>query len=338
MKQAWLAGSLGLVTALSVAPAALAASTATISGGDTVKVTSGSEGNTISVAYTQATNTYVVADATANVTKAGTCVEVDTHTVSCPGAGINQISVDTGNGTDTISLDPTTIPAGVAGNLDGGSGSDFIVGARGKDDINAGSGNDLINAGEGADDINGGSNTDTLFYVDRTTPLFVTVGSVNGNDGNELDLTGAFRDTVHSDVESIFGGTGGDVVIGDNSSETLDGGEGSDTLVGNGGGDALLGFGGDDLMSGGNGGDVARGGDGNDRLLGGPDGDRLLGGPGNDFLRGKKGSDVMKGKGEIDHIVAKDGARDIKINCGPGPNGLEGANRDKRLDPKPKSC
>jgi hypothetical protein len=28
----------------------------------------------------------------------------------------------------------------------------------------------------------------------------------------------------------------------------------------------------------------------------------------------------------------------VKINCGPGPKAREGAKRDKRLDPKPKSC
>ena len=46
----------------------------------------------------------------------------------------------------------------------------------------------------------------------------------------------------------------------------------------------------------------------------------------------------MKGKGGIDVIQAKDGFTDRKINCGPGPNGAERAKRDKRLDPRAKSC
>jgi hypothetical protein len=46
----------------------------------------------------------------------------------------------------------------------------------------------------------------------------------------------------------------------------------------------------------------------------------------------------MKGKEGIDVIRAKDGTRDRRINCGPGPNGREFAKRDKRLDPKPKRC
>jgi hypothetical protein len=32
------------------------------------------------------------------------------------------------------------------------------------------------------------------------------------------------------------------------------------------------------------------------------------------------------------------GPHDLRIKCGRGPNGLEGATRDKRLDPRPRSC
>ncbi len=46
----------------------------------------------------------------------------------------------------------------------------------------------------------------------------------------------------------------------------------------------------------------------------------------------------MKGKTGIDRINARDGERDVKISCGPGPKRLEGAKRDKRLDPRPRSC
>lgn len=91
-------------------------------------------------------------------------------------------------------------------------------------------------------------------------------------------------------------------------------------------------------FSGGDGRDTLRGAAGNDRLLGGPDGDRLAGGPNDDFQRGKKGSDVMNGKSGVDRINAKDGIRDIRISCGPGPNGAEGAKRDRRLDPRASSC
>ena len=53
---------------------------------------------------------------------------------------------------------------------------------------------------------------------------------------------------------------------------------------------------------------------------------------------GNHGHDVLKGKGGIDFLRAKDRTHDFKINCGSGSNRLEGAKRDKRLDPRPRSC
>jgi hypothetical protein len=54
-------------------------------------------------------------------------------------------------------------------------------------------------------------------------------------------------------------------------------------------------------------------------------------------LNGKKGVDAMNGKRGIDQIHAHDGERDHKINCGAGDNSLV-VKRDKRLDPRPRSC
>lgn len=333
-----LAGAIGITAALFAAPAAVA-SNATVSGNNTLRVTSsGSERNAIGVAYAAVTDTYTVSDASSSLTASGPCAAAGTGTVTCPGAGITRISVDVANGDDAITLDRLTIPLGVRSDLAGSGGQDAINGARGVDDINGGNNNDLVDGHEGADELRGGRGTDTAFYPDRTTAVSITVGFVNGDDGNELDLTGAVRDTVHGDIEIVFGGSGGNTIVGDSSSETLLGGDGNDTLIGNNGGDTLLGFNGDDANFGGNGDDLVRGGPGNDSMLGGPDEDRLLGGPDNDFIWGKKGVDVMKGKTGIDRINAKDGRRDTKINCGPGPRGLQGAKRDKKLDPKPKRC
>jgi Ca2+-binding RTX toxin-like protein len=338
MNRALLAGTIGLAAALLGAPAALA-SNATITNGNTVRVTaSGGEVNGIGVVYSAVTDTYTVGDASSDLTARGPCTAVGTRTVTCPGAGITRISVDVGNRDDAITLDRLTIPLNVRSDLSGSGGRDVINGARGVDDINGGNGRDLVDGHEGADELRGGRGRDTVFYLDRITPLLVTVGHVNGDDGNELDLTGAVRDTVHGDIENVFGGSGGNTMIGDSSDETLSGGNGLDILVGNNGDDVLLGFDGDDSHFGGRGRDLVRGGPGNDEILGGPGGDRLLGGPGDDFIWGKKGRDVMGGKTGIDRINAKDGVRDIKINCGPGRRKLERVKFDKRKDPKPKSC
>jgi Ca2+-binding RTX toxin-like protein len=339
IKKAPLAGIAALAATLLMAPSALG-SNATIVGTDTIRVTAtANERNRILVTYASTTDIYTITDTQANITSSGLCTFVDTHTVTCPGTGIKTIEVDVGRGNDSAELDRRTIPKAIAGKLTGSSGDDGLFGADGPDDIAGGSGRDLIDGRDGADDIEGGSNTDMLVYPsERVTTLFVTVGSGNNNDGNELDQTGSRRDTVHGDVEGVTGAAGGDTLIGDRSSETLVGGDGNDLLAGQGGGDTLLGLLGDDLLSGGDGNDTARGYFGNDRVLGGPGGDRLVGGADNDFVRGKKGHDVMKGNTGIDSIGAKDGNRDVKINCGPGPNSQEWAKRDKRRDPRPRSC
>jgi Ca2+-binding RTX toxin-like protein len=339
MKKSFLAGSAALAATLLVAPAAIA-SNATIIGTDTIKVTaSANEVNRILVTYDSGADTYTVADSAANITASGLCVAIDSHSVSCPGAGITTIDVNVGRANDSAELDRLTIPTAVEGKLDGDSGNDVLLGANGPGEIHGASGRDLIDGRNGADDLHGGRNIDMLLYPpERSTTLFVTVGSGNNNDGNELDQTGSRRDTVHGDIEGVTGAAGGDILIGDRSAETLIGGDGNDFLAGQGGGDALFGLLGDDLLSGGDGNDTARGYFGSDRVLGGPGDDRLVGGPDNDFVRGKKGHDVMKGNTGIDAINAKDGMRDVKISCGPGPRRLEWAKRDKRRDPRPRSC
>jgi Ca2+-binding RTX toxin-like protein len=370
-------GMLAAVAALAVgllfAPGALA-STVQVTGGNTVRVTeTGNEVNRIGVSYAPGVDLYTVNDAAANLTPSGTCAAVDAHTATCPGAGITRISVDSGDRDDSIALDPVTIPSTVTEDLNGGSGNDSVHGANSPGTLRGGSGNDLVagrgaligdsgndalsgspladslrggngrdllDGGDGPDDIaGGGGSPDTLLYpAARLTPVNVTVGAGNGNDGGLEDQGSGKRDTVHGDIEAVVGTVAGDTLIGDNSSEILSGMGGNDLLLGNGGNDLLGGFGGDDLMFGQSGHDTLRGSFGNDRLSGGSGDDRLAGGPDNDFLKGKRGSDVMKGKTGIDTIRAHDHTRDVKISCGPGLNSLESAKRDRHLDPRAKSC
>ena len=371
MKKAGAAALAGLGVMLFAASSATA-STVTVAGADTVRVAeTGNEANQIRVSYDAGTDVYLVADAASKLTPSGTCVMVDEHSVSCPGAGIKTISVQTGDRDDTIALDAATIPGTITENLDGGSGNDTVTGANtpgtlsggsgddsvsGRGTLNAGSGNDVLtgspladnlrgssgrdtlDGGFGADDISGGSNTDTLVYPARVNGVNVTIGSGSGNDGGPEDQTGSRRDAVHGDVEVLYGTELGDVLVGDRTSETLIGLGGDDFAVGNSGNDTVLGFDGNDLLIGESGADLLRGGPGADREFGKSGHDRLAGGPDDDFLRGGTGHDVMKGKTGIDRINARDGERDVKISCGPGPNRLEGAKRDKRLDPRPRSC
>lgn len=352
MKKGLLAGALGVLVALIAAPGAMA-STVTVTGSNTIRAAeTGSETNRIAVSYNGATDLYTVRDTAANLTPSGACTAVDAHTATCPGAGIKTISVDTDARDDTIALDPS-IPSTVAGNLDGGpgndtvkghgtldggSGNDAVVGSPLADTLRGGSGRDALDGGNGPDDIAGGSGTDSLTYAARATPVSVTIGSGDRNDGGIEDQGSGRRDTVRGDVEVLIGTAKGDFLAGDSSSETLVGAAGDDTIIGNNGGDRLLGLEGNDLILGGNGGDVLKGWLGADRLFGGRDRDKVVGGPDGDLVVGNKGRDALKGKGGIDFLRAKDGFRDRKISCGSGPNKREGATRDRSLDPRARSC
>jgi Ca2+-binding RTX toxin-like protein len=369
--RAVLAATISLAAALLAAPAAFG-STVTVNENTVRVLESGNERNDIAVSYDAGADLYTVIDRVATLTPSGACAGVDANTATCPGAGITRIRVDVADRDDSITLDDATIPASITELLDGGPGNDLINGANGPGSLQGGSGNDqisgrgtlsgesgndtvtgspladtvrggtgrdFVDGGDGADDLAGGGGADTLLYpTGRASPVFVTVGSQNHNDGGAEDQTGSGRDTVHGDIEVLVGTVANDVLIGDSSGESMFGGPGADLLIGNRGNDSLFGMDGDDLISGGEGRDTERGALGDDRLQGGPDGDRLAGGPGNDFMKGKRGSDVMKGKKGIDRIRAKDGLRDVKISCGPGPNRLEKATRDRRLDPRARSC
>jgi Ca2+-binding RTX toxin-like protein len=320
-----------------LAPVALA-STTSIQNANRVNVAgSGNERNQITVLYDAGLDLYTVVDAI-GTTAGNLCTQVDPATVTCPGAGIASVRVASGSGNDAISLARAGWPATVEGDLEGGSGDDRITGAGAADSLRGNSGRDVLDGGAGADDMRGGSKTDAVYYGDRTAGVTVTVGAGNDNDGNGHDLTGNSLDTVRGDIEIVLGGTAQDVLIGDRSDETLFGGAGDDAIFGGRGKDTLLGAEGGDFLHGEAGDDFLRGGFGPDRMFGGRDDDRLVGGPDGDRIVGGPGVDRMKGKGGIDVIKAKDRTRDRKINCGPGFNRREFAKRDRRKDPKPKSC
>jgi Ca2+-binding RTX toxin-like protein len=314
------------------------ASTARIANGTRVDVSApGNERNQILVIYAAGPGVYTLTD-TAGIDGTGGCSDVNDTTVTCPGVGIGSISINGGGGSDAITLDPASIPATVEGDLRGGTGDDRIVGGQAADSLNGDGDEDLLNGGPGADELRGGSGRDSALYASRAEGITVTIGSGSDNDGGASDQTGAQRDTVRGDVEQLVGGSGPDVILGDSSSETLVGGPGNDAIFGQSGDDRLAGELGDDRVSGGRGSDIVRGDAGSDLLGGGPGDDLLSGGPDDDFLVGKSGSDTLLGKSGLDRIRARDGEFDRAINCGPGVARREGAKRDKRVDPRPRSC
>lgn len=88
----------------------------------------------------------------------------------------------------------------------GGSGDDLLRGLGGDDNIQGGQGHDLIEGGLGTDVLNGSSGNDILVGIDFSEP-----GNANDDD-------------------TLFGGTGDDVLIV-GSNDTATGGTGNDFFV-----------------------------------------------------------------------------------------------------------
>jgi len=119
--------------------------------------------------------------------------------------------------------------------------------------------------------------------------------------------------------ETIQGGPGDDLLIGDATDDTINGGAGDDTIDGGDGTNLMSGNGGDDDLNGGSGVDAGFGGEGDDRIaggggddiaFGGAGDDTLLGGPGDDLLVGGSGADLMKGSTGNDVLVGVDTGTD----------------------------
>jgi Ca2+-binding RTX toxin-like protein len=231
---------------------------------------------------------------------------------------VNDLTLQGGNQNDTIR---------------GGAGNDKLLGGTQDDDLDGGGGVDTVDGGEDNDSIDGGAQGDSLIggtgidfatYATATSPVNVTIDGL-ANDGGAPDGS---ADNVQLDVENVKGGSANDFITG----STI-----ANELTGNGGNDTVNGGAGDDKVSGSAGIDRLLGGLGNDKLFGGTENDNLVGAAGNDKLTGNAGKDIFLGKKGIDRLIAKDGAKDKKIDCGPGSNKRESFTRDRK-DPKPKSC
>lgn len=137
--------------------------------------------------------------------------------------------IDGGDGNDTISgLDGKDKLDGGTGDdfLRGGLGDDLLIGGFGNDRIIGGGGKDTIIAGQGAgdDDYDGEEDVDTIRY--ESTTRGVTVNLLNGTgDGVEVD-----HDTI-TNIENVTGGSGNDIITGNNVDNVLSGGAGDDTYI-----------------------------------------------------------------------------------------------------------
>jgi Ca2+-binding RTX toxin-like protein len=247
-----------------------------------------------------------------------------------------------GAGNDTFSTIENLTGGGDADTLTGDAGVNVIDGGAGKDKINGGDGDDSLRGGLGDDTINGGAGSDFADYSDLNTP-------VRANLATGKASSAAGNDTLTA-IESLVGGGGNDLLIGDANDNSLDGGGGNDNLSGADGNDSLRGGFGNDLLVGGNGTDTAdfsgsqnpvtaslvagtafgqgndtvngienlTGGDGADTLTGDTSANVLKGGVGNDTLLGGDGADTLFGDSGNDRL---DGGAGIdSVDGGSGRN------------------
>ena len=207
--------------------------------------------------------------------------------------------VDGGSGSDTI------IGSSFADDLRGGAGIDTFIGGAGDDILTGGAGADSLDGGEGndqfiatgteaqADTIFGGNGTDTIVIggtVSLTLNNFnATASSIEVWQGNGMALLGTTAANVF-DLSGLTSITGLSYV---------DGGAGDDTIIGSSFADNLRGGAGNDTLTGGDGNDILTGGAGNDTFVFGPGfGQDTI----TDFAAGTAIADVIK----FDHSIIAD--------------------------------
>jgi Ca2+-binding RTX toxin-like protein len=121
---------------------------------------------------------------------------------SIPRAEVERLSVDGGNGDDSVRIDESNgvFTDAIATTIDGGNGNDRLVGGAGAMTLSGGNGDDVLIGGAGAETLIGGNGDD----------------SIDGNKGNDVGLLGNGNDTFVWDP-----GDGSDVVEGQNGTDTM---------------------------------------------------------------------------------------------------------------------
>jgi Ca2+-binding RTX toxin-like protein len=220
----------------------------------------------------------------------------------------------------------------------GGYGNDILIGSDDPNEIDGYYGEDLIDGGGGADVLMGGGpphEIDVVDYSFRTAPVHADLTGSPGDDGEAGE-----GDTIGSDVEGVYGGSGADVLTGNVNHNLIDGGLGADTISGGEGEDTVDyslwtagvvadpdGASGDDGEPG-EGDSIAQdvenlvGGAGADVLRGNSQINWIWGSDGNDEIEGGGDFDWAFGDGGDDKLMMRDDFTD-KAFCGDGEDLLD---------------
>ncbi|NQV69612.1 MAG: calcium-binding protein, partial [Pseudohongiella sp.] len=154
--------------------------------------------------------------------------------------------------------------------LYGEDGDDQLYGGEQQDLLDGGPGNDTLIGGAGwVDTLIGGDGIDTTDYSATTLGVKVDLvaGKALGSERFAWDDPENTDSDILIDIENIIGGSGNDVLIGNEYSNSITGGAGNDELYGEAGNDTLDGGNQNDLLDGGAGDDALYGGQGNDTFV-----------------------------------------------------------------------
>jgi Ca2+-binding RTX toxin-like protein len=202
----------------------------------------------------------------------------------------------------------------LTGTVNGATTVNNLYGGGGDDVLNGNDGDDMLDGQGGADEYNGGAGFDTANYSARSADVQVTLND-SGFDGEVGE-----RDNVHTDVESVTGGYGDDVLVASPTLDiniTLNGLLGDDLVQGGPGDDAVIGGPGEDQIDGKGGNDDLNGSSGADNVDGGTGDDTIDGSFGFDHLDGGSGLDTLTGGDGPDELLIRDGQADT-ANCSAG--------------------
>jgi Ca2+-binding RTX toxin-like protein len=187
--------------------------------------------------------------------------------------------------------------------IDGGGGGDKIDPKFGDDTVYGGEGPDMIIGGPGmpsdcgnlgcnkfdTDTVWGGEGSDRIDYSPRADKLTIAIDG-SGKSGGYME-----NDDLHQ-MEDAVGGSGDDLIYGNDDPNSLNGGGGDDAIVARKGNDYVNGDEGNDHW--------LQGGAGNDFMVGGAGDDRLLAVGGNDSLYGASGRDLVSYEAATTGVVA----------------------------------
>ena len=257
----------------------------------------------------------------------GTRIKVTATTTS--GAGndvyveIEQAILEGGDANNR--LDAST--AGIPVTLNGGAGSDTLLGSTLDDVLNGGDGTDFVQI-TGNDIVL--TNDFALISVGNDVSLAEGLLLIASESGSTIDASAYTLGPVtiigSNGDDTLTGTSGDDVILAGVGDDQIDGGDGNDILRGHSGDDTINGEAGDDTISGGAGRDQLDGGVGADLLRGGRGADTLRGGDGDDLVLGDGGNDLIDGDDGVDTLFGNGGSDNIA--GGLGVDRLNGVIRD----------